>query len=213
MQLNLQKAILSNRFDQLGLKIIISSPSGAGKTTVTKNLLKKVKNSKLSVSCTTRKPRLGEKHGADYFFISKKKFLELRKKNKFLETAKVFDHYYGTLKDQVNNNKKITFLDIDWQGARIIRKKINHNCYSFYLLPPSFRELKKRLLKRHKDNSNLALKRISYAKKDINYWTEYDDVFINDKIKDCTKEIIKKIKEIVELNNKKNKIIKLIKKF
>ena len=197
----------------MDLKIIISSPSGAGKTTVTKNLLNKVKNSKLSVSCTTRKARLGEKHGTDYFFISKKKFLELRKKSKFLETAKVFGHYYGTLKDQVNNSKKITFLDIDWQGARIIRKKIKHNCYSFYLLPPSFRELKKRLLKRHKDNPSLALKRISYAKKDINYWTEYDDVFINDKIKDCTKEIIKKIKEIVELNNKKNKIIKLIKKF
>ena len=182
MQLSLQKAILSNRFDQLGLKIIISSPSGAGKTTVTKNLLKKVKNSKLSVSCTTRKPRLGEKHGTDYFFISKKKFLELRKKNKFLETAKVFDHYYGTLKDQVNNNKKITFIDIDWQGARIIRKKIKNNCHSFYLLPPNFKELKKRLIKRHKENIKIAEERILNAKNDMKHWSEYDEVFVNKNI-------------------------------
>ena len=101
----------------MDLKIIISSPSGAGKTTITRNLLKKVKNSKLSVSCTTRKPRPGEKHGTDYFFMSKKKFLELKKKNKFLETAKVFNNYYGTLISEVvsKQKNKIILLDIDWQ--------------------------------------------------------------------------------------------------
>ncbi|MDB3873171.1 guanylate kinase, partial [Pelagibacteraceae bacterium] len=165
----------------MDLKIIISSPSGAGKTTITRNLLKKVKNSKLSVSCTTRKPRPGEKHGTDYFFVSKNKFLELKKKNKFLESAKVFNNYYGTLKSEVISKKKnkIIFLDIDWQGARIIRKKIKKNCHSFYLLPPNFKELKKRLFKRHQENIKIAEERILNAKNDMKYWSEYDEVFVN----------------------------------
>jgi len=189
----------------LDLKIIISSPSGAGKTTITRNLLKRFKNSKLSVSCTTREPRSGEKHGTDYFFISKKKFLELKKKNKFLESAKVFNNYYGTLKNQLTSKSKnkIIFLDIDWQGARIIRKKLKKNCHSFFLLPPSFKELKKRLIKRHKENKVSALKRISYAKKDMKHWDEYDEVFINTKIDKCTNEIEYKINEIIKLKQKK----------
>ena len=199
----------------MDLKIIISSPSGAGKTTITRNLLKKVKNSKLSVSCTTRKPRPGEKHGTDYFFISKKKFLELKKKNKFLETAKVFNNYYGTLKSEVISKKKnkIILLDIDWQGARIIRKKIKNHCHSFYLLPPNFKELKKRLFKRHQENIKIAEERISNAKNDIKHWSEYDEVFINKNINQCSKEIIKKI-DLIRLNNKKkNFISNFVKKF
>jgi guanylate kinase len=199
----------------LDLKIIISSPSGAGKTTITRNLLKKVKNSKLSVSCTTRKPRPGEKHGTDYFFVSKKKFLELKKKNKFLETAKVFNNYYGTLKSEVISKKKnkIILLDIDWQGARIIRRKIKNHCHSFYLLPPNFKELKKRLFKRHQENIKIAEERISKAKNDIKHWSEYDEVFINKNINQCSKEIIKKI-DLIRLNNKKkNFISNFVKKF
>ena len=199
----------------MDLKIIISSPSGAGKTTITRNLLKKVKNSRLSVSCTTRKPRPGEKHGTDYFFISKKKFLELKKKNKFLETAKVFNNYYGTLKSEVISKKKnkIILLDIDWQGARIIRKKIKNNLRSFYLLPPNFKELKKRLIKRHKENIKIAEERISNAKNDMKHWSEYDEVFVNKNINRCSKEIMKKI-DLIRLNNKKKSFISnFVKKF
>ncbi len=199
----------------MDLKIIISSPSGAGKTTITRNLLKKVKNSRLSVSCTTRKPRPGEKHGTDYFFISKKKFLELKKKNKFLETAKVFNNYYGTLKSEVISKKKnkIILLDIDWQGARIIRKKIKNHCHSFYLLPPNFKELKKRLFKRHQENIKIAEERISNAQNDMKHWSEYSEVFINKNINQCSKEIIKKI-DLIRLNNKKKNFIRnFVKKF
>ena len=199
----------------MDLKIIISSPSGAGKTTITRNLLKKVKNSKLSVSCTTRKPRPGEKHGTDYFFISKKKFLELKKKNKFLETAKVFNNYYGTLKSEVISKKKnkIILLDVDWQGARIIRKKIKSNLHSFYLLPPNFKELKKRLIKRHKENIKIAEERILNAKNDMKHWLEYDEVFVNKNINRCSKEIMKKI-DLIRLNNKKKSFISnFVKKF
>ena len=196
------------------LIIIISSPSGAGKTTVTRELLKKLKSSYLSVSCTTREPRIGEKDKKDYFFVSKSHFLHLKRKNAFLETAKVFGNYYGTLKSQLKNkNKKILLLDVDWQGARSIRKKIKKNCYSFFLLPPSIRELKKRLMTRHKDNKSIAIKRISYARKDIKYWTENDYVFVNKKLTFCVKEIIDQINNLIENNLKNEKINKLIKKF
>ena len=199
----------------MDLKIIISSPSGAGKTTITRNLLKKVKNSRLSVSCTTRKPRPGEKHGTDYFFVSKNKFLELKKKNKFLETAKVFNNYYGTLKSEIvsKQKNKIILLDIDWQGARIIRKKIKKDLHSFYLLPPNFKELKKRLIKRHKENIKIAEERISNAKNDMKHWSEYDEVFVNKNINRCSKEIIKKIDLIILNRKKKNFINNFVKKF
>lgn len=196
------------------LTIIISSPSGAGKTTVTREIIKKLKNSYLSVSCTTREPRVGEKNKKDYFFVSKHHFLYLKKKNAFLETAKVFGNYYGTLKSQLNNKKKkIVLLDVDWQGARSIRKKIKKNCYSFFLLPPSIKELKRRLITRHKDNKFIAIKRISYARKDIKYWTEYDYAIVNKKLNSCVKEIINQINNIIDNNLKKKKITKLIKNF
>lgn len=200
--------------DNNSVTIIISSPSGAGKTTVTRKLLKKLKNSYLSISCTTREPRDGEKHKKDYFFISKSQFLSLKKKNKFIETAKVFDNYYGTLKSQlVKNKKKIILLDVDWQGARNIRKRIKNNCYSFFLLPPSLAELKKRLLLRHKTNKYIALKRISYAKKDIKYWTEYDHTFINKNLNLCVKQILNQINIILDQNLKKREIKKIVRNF
>jgi len=199
-----------------GFAIIISSPSGAGKTTITKRLLKKFKNSHLSVSCTTRKPRKGEVHGKDYFFISQKKFQNLKKQKKFLETAKVHDNHYGTLKTEVYKNlkkNKIVLLDIDWQGARSVKRIIKDNIFSFFLLPPSLKDLKNRLLKRHQDNKQIAIKRFSYAKKDIKHWIEYDYVSINDKIPICTKDIFLKIKLVINEKIKKEKITKLLKKF
>ena len=196
------------------ITIIISSPSGAGKTTVTKNLLKKIKSSYLSVSCTTRDPRPGEINGTDYFFISKDKFLKFKKEGKFIETARVFGNYYGTLKSELKKNKyNIIFLDVDWQGARSIRKKIVKDCYSFYLLPPTLHELKNRLISRHKDKKIFAMKRFSAAKKDILHWKEYDYIFINDDLKQCLNKITNKINVLIKEKKEKDKVIKLIKSF
>ena len=195
------------------LKIIISSPSGAGKTTVTKKILKKLKSSYLSVSCTTRDPRVGEKNNVDYNFVTRSKFLNLKKKNKFIETAKVFENYYGTLKSEIYKDKKIILLDVDWQGARNLRKSLLNNCYSFFLLPPNLKELKKRLLKRHKDNKKIALKRIASAKKDVKHWIEYDYVFINDNLNYCVKKIINQINYLQAIKTQENIIRKILKKF
>jgi len=198
-----------------GLSIIISSPSGAGKTTITKKILKKIKRSYLSISCTTRKPRDGEKNGVDYFFVSKKKFINLKKNNKFLEYAKVYDNFYGTLKSQVfkkMNDNSIVLFDVDWQGAKSIKKQINRNCYSFFLLPPSRKILKERLLKRHYNDPLNALKRFSSAKKDIAHWVEYDFVFINDNLNECLKAILKKIKILIEEKKRMLSVNKKIKK-
>jgi len=197
--------------NQNKLIIIISSPSGAGKTTVTKQLLKKIPRSYLAVSCTTRKPREGEINGKDYFFITKEKFFKLKKENKFLETAKIFDNYYGTLLKEFNKKIPFLLLDVDWQGARNIRKKSLPNCYSFFLLPPSLAELKRRLLKRHRNDTSTAIKRISSAKKDIKHWKEYDYVFINKKLEICVKKIIKKVNDLKDASIEKYKIEKLVK--
>tara|TARA_B100000575_G_C22983954_1_gene567609 strand:+ start:290 stop:895 length:606 start_codon:yes stop_codon:yes gene_type:complete len=194
------------------LIIIISSPSGVGKTSIAKKLLKRIKHSYLSISCTTRNPRKKEYNKIDYFFISKKKFFQLRKEKKFLETAKVHNNYYGTLKSEIRKKNKIILLDIDWQGARSIRKKIKKNCYSFFLLPPSISTLKKRLLKRHFDNKILALSRLSSARKDLKHWEEYDFIYINDKLKKCVNEIYKKINDLNFENKKKLIFKKIVKK-
>ena len=198
-----------------GLSIIISSPSGAGKTSIAKKLLKKIKASYLSISCTTRKPRYGEKNGIDYFFISKKKFLNLKKNKEFLESAKVYENFYGTLNSQVKTNLKknnIVFFDVDWQGARSIKKKIKKNCYSFFLLPPSRKILKRRLLLRHKNDPRVALKRFSSAKKDIMHWKEYDFVFVNENLNECANSIFKKIKLLIDEIKRMELVSKRIKK-
>ncbi len=200
--------VLSN-----SLIIIISSPSGVGKTTITKKLLKKIKNSHLSVSCTTRNPRKNEKNKIDYFFISRKQFIKYKKENKFIETAKVHGNYYGTLKSELRNKKNsIILLDIDWQGARNLRKKIKNNCYSFFLLPPSISILKKRLLKRHHDNKTLALSRLSSARKDLKHWEEYDYVYVNNILNRCANDIFRKINEIINEKKKRFYFKKFIKK-
>lgn len=195
--------------------IIISSPSGAGKTTVTRKLLQKIKNSSLSISCTTRKPRIEEINGKDYYFITKEKFIKLKKKKNFLETEVVFGNYYGTLKKEVfakSKLKKTVFLDVDWKGARTLRNILNNQCYSVFLLPPSIKVLKKRLINRHKDNRKIALKRFLYAKNDIKHWSEYDLVVVNQNLNKCVDTIKKKILDIKKKNIEKTKIKKFIEK-
>ena len=188
--------------------IIISSPSGAGKTTLCKLLMKKMKNISLSVSYTSRNQRLNETNGKDYYFIDKKKFNILKKKNYFIETATNFGNYYGSpytnFKEAKINNKNLLF-DIDWKGARKIRKKIKkNNIIDFFILPPSVKELKKRLKKRGRDNQKDINLRLSYALQEISHYSDYSYVLINQNVMQTVNDImhIIKYKSILE-NNKK----------
>ena len=181
-----------------GGMFILSSPSGAGKTTLVKKISKN-KNFSVSVSHTTRTPRPNEKDGKDYFFTSKNIFKKLIKKKKFLEHAKVFDNYYGSSKDLVikklKQGKNVVF-DIDWQGTRQIRnKKLNYQLKTFFILPPSKKELQKRLIKRERKNMKTVKIRMKEFKKDLSRWKEYDYVVINDDIKKCYKKIMDIIKK------------------
>ena len=180
-----------------GGMFILSSPSGAGKTTLVKKISRN-RNYIVSVSHTTRPPRPSEKNGKDYFFISKNNFKKLIKKKEFLEHAKVFDNYYGSSKKiiikKLMQGKNIIF-DIDWQGTRQIRnKKLNFDLTTIFILPPSKNELLKRLIKREKQNMKTVKKRMKEFKKDLSKWKEYDHVVINDNLKTCYNEIIEVIK-------------------
>ena len=176
---------------------ILSSPSGAGKTTLVKKISKN-RNFSVSVSHTTRSPRPNEKNGKDYFFISKNNFKKLIKKGEFLEHAKVFDNYYGSSKklvnEKINKGKNIVF-DIDWQGTRQIKNKsLKFKVLTIFILPPSKSELLKRLLKREKKNMKTVKKRMKEFKKDLLKWKEYDYVVINDKLNQCYRKIMQIIK-------------------
>ena len=181
-----------------GLLIVISSPSGAGKSTIAKKLVTTVSNIKLSVSLTTREPRLGETQGKDYKFVNLDFFKKKIKQSAFLEYAKVFNNFYGTLNSEILKKLKKgnnILLDIDWQGARQIRKKLPNDTLSIFILPPSLKELEKRLKKR-KHTKDFVKNRMSKAKKEIMHWKEYDYVVVNDNLEKC----IEKIKTILEIN-------------
>ncbi len=180
-----------------GGMFILSSPSGAGKTTLVKKISKN-KNFSVSVSHTTRLPRPNEKNGKDYFFISKNNFKKLIKKGEFIEHAKVFDNYYGSSKKLVINQLKMgknIIFDIDWQGTRQIRNKnLNYKLLTIFILPPSRSELLNRLMKREKNNTKTVKKRMKEFKKDLSRWKEYDYVVINDNLGICFKKIMNIIK-------------------
>ena len=186
--------------------IIISSPSGAGKTTLCKLLLKKMRNISLSVSYTSRNKRLNEKNGKDYFFVTKEKFNYLKNKNFFIETAINFGNYYGSPYKNIKTSKIDQILfDIDWKGARKIRRKIDKNdIIDFFILPPSIKELKKRLVKRGRDKKDDIDLRLSYAIKEINHYKEYSYVLINHNVQQTVNEISDIIKTslIIEKNRK-----------
>ncbi len=188
--------------------IIISSPSGAGKTTLCKLLLKKMKKIKLSVSYTSRNKRLNEVDGKDYYFVTEKKFHNLNKNNYFIETAKNFNNYYGSPYNNINraqkNNQHLLF-DIDWKGARKIRKNYNKkNILDFFILPPSKNELKKRLIKRGRDNKKEINLRLSYAISEMKHYDEYKFVLINENVYKTVNEIknIIQYNELIFNNNK-----------
>ena len=183
-----------------GIIVILSSPSGAGKTTLV-NKISRENNFQISVSHTTRKPRSNEVDGKDYFFVSESKFKKLIDSDKFLEYAKVFNHYYGSSKDiifhKLNRGQNVIF-DIDWQGAQQIKKKkLSYKIVTIFILPPSKKELYNRLLNRDKNNERIAMERMKQFNKDVLHWKDYDVVVINDDLDKCYKKILK------ILNNKK----------
>ena len=166
-----------------GIIVILSSPSGAGKTTLVKEISLK-NNYSISVSHTTRKPRANEINGIDYFFINKEEFELLISKKKFLEHAKVFNNYYGSSEDVVfdklNNGHDVIF-DIDWQGTEQIKeKKLKYKIITVFILPPSRKELFNRLLNRDLKDEKNAMERMKQFDKDVIHWKNYDLVVIND---------------------------------
>ena len=177
-----------------GVLLVISSPSGTGKTTICKKLLEYDKNIHLSVSVTTRKKRKNEVEGIDYYFKSKKDFLNLKSQNSFIENALVFENYYGTLKSEVLEqleNGIDVLIDIDWQGTRQITQAMKGNLIKIFLLPPSIDELKKRLSKRNSDSIKEINFRMSKALKEIKHFDEYDYVLVNDNLDNTFQKIVK----------------------
>ena len=197
-----------------GVMIVLSSPSGAGKTTLSK-LLSKQNNYYISVSHTTRKPRINEIDTQDYHFVGEEEFKSLIKNKEFLEYAKVFNNYYGTVKSSVINNldkgRKLIF-DIDWQGTEQIKeKKLQYKLVTFFILPPSKKVLFERLSNRDMKDKLIVEERMKQFSKDVLHWNNYDYVVINDNLENCYNEVNHLIKsEIEKFNNSYD--IKLIKK-
>ena len=183
--------------DTENIMIILSSPSGVGKTTLTKKIQQKNQSFKISVSHTTRTPRSNEIDGVDYFFVSKLKFKELIDKKKFYEYAKIFDNYYGTLKENVDQSilKNDIIFDIDWQGTKQLSKFKNLNLIKIYLITENKEELKKRLINRNQNTADEIEKRFKSFDEDIQHWNDYDYIIINKNLEVCFKQIEKIISE------------------
>ena len=188
--------------DSNNIMVILSSPSGAGKTTISKKIQQKYQNFKISVSHTTRKPRANEVEGIDYYFINENDFKNKIKNNEFYEYAKIFGNYYGTSKESVLNllkNKNDVLFDIDWQGTQQLSKFKELNLLKIFILPPNKEELKKRLIQRNQDKAHVVEERLKAYDTDSAHKKDYDSVVINDNLENCFKEV----EEIILM--KKNK--------
>jgi len=188
--------------DNDGVMIVLSSPSGAGKTTLV-SLLSKLNNFEVSVSHTTRKPRPNEIPDKDYYFVTEEKFKRLIQNEEFLEYAKVFNNYYGTTRtpviDKLNNGKNVLF-DIDWQGAdQIKNKKLDYKLINFFILPPSKEVLFERLSNRDMKDKLIADERMKQFSRDVLHWINYDYVVINENLEECYSKIHNLIQ--AEINN------------
>ena len=186
------------------LMLVLSSPSGAGKTTLTKKIQQSDNSFKASVSHTTRKARANEVDGVDYHFVSKERFQKLIEEKAFYEHAKIFDNYYGTSKlsiKKIIDNKQNVLFDIDWQGAEQLTRHKELNLLKIYILPPSPEELEKRLLTRNQDDKEAIKRRLSSYSKDILHSKNYDYVLVNDKVENCFKEIKKIISNHLKKKN------------
>ncbi len=185
-----------------GVMVILSSPSGAGKTTLV-NLLSKQKNFEISISHTTRQPRQNETPNKDYYFVNENEFKRLIKNEEFLEYAKVFDNFYGSTRTPVINNLtkgKNVLFDIDWQGAdQIKNKKLDYKLITFFILPPSKKILFERLSNRDMKDKLIVEERMKQFERDVLHWINYDYVVINDTLDNCYKNILNLIN--AEINN------------
>ena len=176
------------------LMLVLSSPSGAGKTTLSKKIQQSDNSFEISVSHTTRKPRPNEVDGVDYHFVSKEKFSLLLKEKAFYEHAQIFGNFYGTSKTSIkkitNNNHNVLF-DIDWQGSEQLSKFKELNLVKVFILPPSKEELEKRLISRNQDDKEAIKRRMLAYSKDISHKKDYDYVLINDNVENCFNELKK----------------------
>ena len=165
-----------------GLMFVLSSPSGAGKTTLSERLLKTDKDIVLSISATTRPRRPGEAHGQDYYFVSEEEFFRMRDAGEFLEWANVFCNYYGTPRPLVEatlRQGKDVLFDIDWQGAQQLDEVAGEDVVKVFILPPSREELERRLRRRAQDPEEVVQKRMAKANSEMSHWAEYDYVIVN----------------------------------
>ena len=191
-----------------GMMFVLSSPSGVGKTTLTKKLAENNPNFKISISHTTRKPRFNEINKKDYYFVDEVEFDLLVKKNSFFEYAKIFDNFYGTLKDPVlkflSQGKDVLF-DIDWQGTQQLKKIKDLSLVALFILPPNIQVLKERLFSRHKGQEKLIKQRMNKFNDEISHWNEYNYVVVNDDLDECFNKILKIImSEKMGVSQKKN---------
>ena len=174
-----------------GSIIVISAPSGSGKSTLIKRLMAASPSLSFSISYTTRKPRATEKHGRDYFFVSRKVFERMVFRNEFVEWADVFGHLYGTAHKQLQTAQEAgrdILLDIDVQGHQQVRQRLPE-AVSVFILPPSFKELARRLRDRHSDAPEEIERRLQTAREEIAHWPEYDYLVVNDHLNDATKAL------------------------
>jgi len=175
-----------------GLMVVLSSPSGAGKSTMTRKLLAENPNMTMSVSATTRRARSGEQDGVDYYFVGKTEFSKMLDNEEFLEHAKVFDNYYGTPRAPVEaalaEGQDVVF-DIDWQGAQQLTQAASDDLVKIFILPPSKRELETRLQTRAQDSASVIARRMAKSEAEISHWAEYDYIIVNDDLETATAEL------------------------
>ena len=178
------------------MMIVLSSPSGAGKTTLARKLQKNNSNFQISISYTTRQPRSNEVNGKDYYFVSRSEFEKLIQNKSFYEYATIFENYYGTPKEPVvkllSSGKDILF-DIDWQGTQQLKLVKNLPLLTFFIIPPNIQSLKDRLLQRNQDKKKSVEQRMGKFKEEIIHWTEYDYVVVNDNLDVCYNKIVQTI--------------------
>ena len=165
-----------------GFMLVLSSPSGAGKTTIARALRQNEPDVVMSISVTTRPPRPGEENGKDYYFVSEKEFHEMTKSGELLEHARVFDNYYGTPREHVEKELsagRIVLFDIDWQGTQQLKSNARDDLASIFILPPSLEELERRLKGRGQDSDEVVRNRMARASSEMSHWPEYDYVVVN----------------------------------
>ena len=207
---------MANKFNFKSILIVISSPSGAGKTSLANAIVEENKNIYFSTSVTTRLPRDGEENGREYIFTNKNKFDEMIINGEFIEYAEVFGNYYGTPKGKTEefliNGKDIIF-DVDWQGGTKIRNSyLAPSVVSIFILPPSIKTLQERLLNRNKDDDKTVKLRMKEARSEISHWSEYDYILVNDNFEKVKKNIIKIIEIEKIKRNRQNTLPDFISK-